>query len=140
MITVKFMVLMPANTESEAGVLPPTEIFELMIRYNEELAKAGVLLAAEGLLPSAKGAAVRFDDAEKRTVTDGPFTEAKEMIAGFWMLQTSSLEECLEWVKRAPLQGVTLQVRQVAEVDDLGPDFTPELREAEQQLRSSLGG
>jgi len=98
-----------------------------------------VLLAAEGLLPSSKGAAVRFDDAEKRTVLDGPFAEAKEMIAGYWLLQTSSLDECVEWVKRAPIQGVTIQIRQIAEADDLGPDFTPELREAEQQLRSSLG-
>ena len=134
----KFMVFMPANEESEAGALPPTEVFEAMSKFNEELAKAGVLLAAEGLAPTSKGARVRFDDATKRTVIDGPFTEAKELIAGFWMLQASSLEECLEWVKRAPIQGVTLQVRQVFELDDLGPGFTPELREAEQQLRTQL--
>jgi hypothetical protein len=136
---VKFMVFMPANEESEAGDMPPTELFEAMMKYNEELAKAGVLLAAEGLAPSSKGARVRFDDATQRTVIDGPFTEAKEMIAGFWMIQTSSLEECVEWVKRAPIQGVTLQIRQVAGMDDLGPEFTPELREAEQQLRNKLG-
>ena len=135
----KFMVLMPANAESEAGVMPPTEVFEAMMKYNEELAKAGVLLGAEGLTPSAKGAKVRFDDAERRTVIDGPFTEAKEMIAGFWLLECSSLEECLEWVKRAPIQGVTLEVRQIAGLDDLGPAFTPELRGAEQQLRSRIG-
>jgi hypothetical protein len=133
------MVLMPADPDTEAGVMPPPEVFEAMIKYNAELAKAGVLLGAEGLLSSDRGAAVRFDDAEKRTVLDGPFTEAKEMIAGFWLLQTSSLEECLEWVKRAPVQGVTLQIRQIAGPDDFGPEFTPELREAEQQVRSSLG-
>jgi len=136
---VKFMVFMPGDENSETGAMPPTEVFEAMGRYNEELAKAGVLLGAEGLHPTAKGAKVRFDDAERRTVLDGPFTEAKELIAGFWMLQASSLDEALEWVKRAPVQGVTLEVRQVFELDELGPEFTPELREAEQQLRAKLG-
>lgn len=136
----KFLVLIPGNAESEAGVMPPTELFVEMGAYNEQLAKAGVLLAAEGLKPTSAAAQVRFDDNERRTVIDGPFTEAKEIIAGYWLLQTSSLEEALEWVKRAPFGGgVTLDVRPVGSMDDLGPDFTAELREAEQQLRQQLG-
>ncbi|ACU77058.1 YCII-related protein [Catenulispora acidiphila DSM 44928] len=136
----KFMVFIPGNADSEAGIMPPTDLFEVMSAYNEQLAKAGVLLAAEGLTPTSAGAKVRFDDAERRTVVDGPFTEAKEIVAGYWLLQASSLEEALEWVKRAPFAGgLTLEVRPIASMDDLGPEFTPELREAEQQLRQQLG-
>jgi hypothetical protein len=136
----KFMVFMPGNADSEAGVMPPPEMFATMDAYNEQLSKAGVLLAAEGLKPTSAAAKVRFDDTERRTVIDGPFTEAKEIVAGYWMLQASSLQEALEWVKRAPLGGgVTLEVRPVFDLDDLGPEFTPGLREAEQQLRTQPG-
>lgn len=136
----KFIVFVPGNADSEAGAMPPTEMFAEMAAYNDRLAKAGVLLAAEGLKPTSAAAKVRFDDSERRTVLDGPFTEAKEIVAGYWVLQASSMEEALEWVKRAPFGGgVTLEVRPVASMDDLGPEFTPELREAEQQLRQQLG-
>ena len=135
----KFMVFVPGTADSAAGVMPPTELFEVMTAYNEQLATAGVLLAAEGLKPTSESAKVRFDDSERRTVLDGPFAEAKEIVAGYWLLQASSLQEALEWVKRAPLAGgVTLEVRPVFSPEDLGPEFTPELREAEQQLRSRL--
>jgi hypothetical protein len=136
----KFLVFVPGNAESEAGAMPPTDMFAAMSAYNDQLAKAGVLLAAEGLKPTSDAAKVRFDDNERRTVLDGPFTEAKEIVAGYWLLQASSLEEALEWVKRAPFGGgVTLEVRPIASMDDFGPEFTPELREAEQQLRQQLG-
>lgn len=135
----KFMVFIPGSAESEAGVMPPMELFEEMAAYNNQLAKAGVLLAAEGLKPTADGAKVRFDDGGRRTVLDGPFAEAKEIIAGYWMLQASSLQEALEWVKRAPFGGgVTLEVRAVGSMDELEVEFSPELREAQQQLRQQL--
>ena len=131
----KFMVFMPGNAESEAGVLPPPEIVSALTEYNEQLARAGVLLAAEGLKPTSAAAKVRFDDAERRTVLDGPFTETKELVAGYWLLQASSMREALEWVKRAPLSGgATLEVRPVFDLAELGPEFSTELREAEQQL------
>lgn len=137
----KFMVFIKGDADSEAGAMPPTDLFEEMTAYNEQLAKAGVLLAAEGLKPTLAAARVRFDDKERRTVIDGPFTESKEIIAGYWLLQASSLQEALEWVKRAPLSGgATLEVRPIFEMSELGPEFTPELREAEQQLREQLGG
>ncbi|WP_194894861.1 YciI family protein [Catenulispora pinisilvae] len=137
----KFMVFIKGDADSEAGAMPPTELFEEMTAYNEQLAKAGVLLAAEGLKPTLAAARVRFDDKERRTVIDGPFTESKEIIAGYWLLQASSLQEALEWVKRAPLSGgATLEVRPIFEMSELGPEFTPELREAQQQLREQLGG
>ncbi|MBS2533908.1 YciI family protein [Catenulispora sp. NF23] len=137
----RFMVFIKGDEGSEAGAMPPTDLFEEMIAYNEQLAKAGVLLAAEGLKPTQAGAKVRFDDKERRTVLDGPFTESKEVVAGYWLLQTSSLQEALEWVKRAPLSGgATLEVRPIFEMSELGPEFTPELREAQQQLREQLGG
>ena len=131
----RFMVLVPASEESEAGVMPSEAELAEMGRYNEELAKAGVMLAGEGLHPSSKGARVKFSGKE-RTVTDGPFTEAKELIAGFWLIQAKSKEEALEWVKRAPFDGgVEIEVRQVFEEDDFGEEFTPELREQEQRIR-----
>ena len=139
----RFMVIMKADEDTEAGVLPGTEILEAMGKYNEELVKAGVLLAAEGLHPSSKGARVRFHDGDRRTVVDGPFAEAKELVAGFWLIQVSSLDEAVEWVKRVPAVGVTkafeIEIRQVFEADDFGPALTPELREAEQQLRAQGG-
>jgi hypothetical protein len=131
----RFMVIVKANEDSEAGVLPDEKILTEMGKYNEELVKAGVLLAAEGLHPSSKGARVRFSGAN-RTVIDGPFAEAKELIAGFWLIQVKSKDEAIEWVKRAPFDGESeIEIRQVFEAEDFGPALTPELREAEERLR-----
>jgi hypothetical protein len=132
----RFMILVKANEDSEAGVLPSQEILTEMGKFNEELAKAGVLLAAEGLHSSSKGARVKFDGG-KRTVIDGPFAETKELIAGFWLWQVKSKEEAIAWLKRAPFDGGTeVEIRQVFEPDDFGPALTPELREAEERLRA----
>jgi hypothetical protein len=132
------MLLVKANEDSEAGVLPSEEMLAAMGRYNEELVKAGVLLAGEGLHPSSKGARVRFSGG-KTTVIDGPFTEAKELIAGFWLIQVRSRDEAIEWVKRVPFgEGEEIEVRQVFEADDFGPEFTPELREQEERLRAQI--
>jgi hypothetical protein len=131
----RFMLLVPASEESEAGVMPSAEILAEMGKYNEELANAGVLLAGEGLQPTSKGARVRFSGAE-RTVIDGPFTEAKELIAGYWLIEAKSLDEAIEWVKRAPFQESHVEIRQVFEVDDFGEELTPELREQEERLRA----
>jgi hypothetical protein len=134
----RFMLLVKANEDSEAGVLPSEEMLAAMGRYNEELVKAGVLLAGEGLHPSSKGARVRFSGG-KTTVIDGPFTEAKELIAGFWLIQVRSRDEAIEWVKRVPFgEGEEIEVRQVFEADDFGPEFTPELREQEERLRAQI--
>jgi hypothetical protein len=131
----RFMVLVPAGPESEAGEMPTTEQLEAMTKFNEELAKAGVMLAGEGLHPSSKGARVRFDGT-KRTVIDGPFTEAKELVAGYWIWDCASREEALEWLKRAPFDdGTVIELRQVFEADDFGDALTPELREAQVRLR-----
>jgi hypothetical protein len=133
----RFMVLVPGNSESEAGVMPPTELLEAMTKYNEELVKAGVMLAGEGLRPSSHGAKVRFDGAE-RTVVDGPFTEAKELVAGYWLWECASREEAIEWLKRAPFDGgVEIELREVHEADDFGEELTPELREANERLREA---
>jgi hypothetical protein len=131
----RFMVLVKASEQSEAGQLPSQELLEEMGRYNEELAKAGVMLAGEGLQPSSKGARVRFSGRE-RTVIDGPFAETKELIAGFWLIETKSLEEAIEWIKRAPMEDTELEIRQVFEADDFGDAMTPELREQEERLRA----
>ena len=132
----RFMILVKADEDSEAGIMPSQELLTEMGKYNEELVKAGVMLAGEGLHPSSKGARVRFSG-EKRTVIDGPFTEAKELIAGFWLIQAKSMEEAIEWVKRAPMGGDTeVEIRQVFEADDFGDEFTPELREQEERLRA----
>jgi hypothetical protein len=131
----RFMLLVPASEESEAGVMPSAEILTEMGKYNEELANAGVMLAGEGLQPTSKGARVRFSGAE-RTVIDGPFTEAKELIAGYWLIQAKSLDEAIEWVKRAPFQESHVEIRQVFETDDFGEELTPELREQEERLRA----
>jgi hypothetical protein len=134
------MVLMPANKDSEAGVLPDKKILTEMGKFNEELAKAGVLLAGEGLQASSKGARVKFSRG-KRTVIDGPFTETKELIAGFWLWQVKSMAEAIEWVKRIPNPTgaeVEIEIRQVFEAEDLGAEFTPELREQERRLRAQV--
>ncbi|WP_338178355.1 YciI family protein [Candidatus Dormiibacter inghamiae] len=132
----RFMVIVKANEESEAGVLPDQEILTEMGKYNEELTKAGVMLAGEGLHPSSKGARVRFEGG-RRTVTDGPFAETKELVAGFWLIEVKSKEEAIEWVKRAPFDGGTeIEIRQVFEADDFGDVMTPELREQEERLRA----
>jgi len=133
----RFMIIVKATEESEAGVLPSQEQLAEMGQYNEELAKAGVMLAGEGLQPSSKGARVHFSG-EKRTVTDGPFTESKELIAGFWLIQAKSKEEAIEWVKRCPNPhsvDSAIEIRQVFEAEDFGEEFTPELREQEERLR-----
>lgn len=132
----RFMVIGKATRESEKeGALPDPQLMAEMGRYNEELMKAGVLLALDGLHPSSKGARVRFSG-KSRTVIDGPFTEAKELIAGFSILQVKSLEEAIEWVKRAPFQDTEIEIRQVFETEDFGDSLTPELREQEERLRA----
>jgi hypothetical protein len=131
------MVLVKASPESEAGELPSTEMLAEMGKYNEELAKAGVMLAGEGLQPSSKGARVRFSGSE-RTVIDGPFTETKELIAGFWLWQVKSKEEAIEWLKRIPFKEGEVELRQVFEADDFGEEFTPELREQEERIRAQV--
>ena len=136
----RFMVLVKADTNSEAGVMPSEKLLADMGRYNEELMKAGVLLAGEGLHPSSRGARVKFSGA-KRTVVDGPFPETKDLVCGFWILQVKSREEAIEWVKRCPnpMEGETeLEIRQVFEADDFGAELTPELRASEQRMRDQL--
>jgi hypothetical protein len=134
----RFMVIVKATKDSEAGVLPSEKLLAEMGNFNEELVKAGVMLAGEGLQPSSKGARVRFSG-QKRTVMDGPFAETKELIAGFWLWQVNSLEEAIEWVKRCPnpFEGESeIEIRQVFEADDFGAEFTPELREQEERVRA----
>ncbi|HEV2982744.1 MAG TPA: YciI family protein [Vicinamibacterales bacterium] len=133
----RFMVIVKANKKSEAGILPDQKILAEMGKFNEQLVKAGVMLAAEGLQASSKGARVRFDGA-KRTVIDGPFSESKELIGGFWLWQVKSKEEAIEWLKRAPFDGEEVEIRQVFEADDFGADFTPELRAQEERLRAQV--
>jgi hypothetical protein len=132
------MIMIKANKDTEAGVLPDQKLLTDMGKYNEELVKAGVMLAGEGLQASSKGARVRFSGA-RRTVIDGPFTETKELIAGFWLWQVKSLEEAIEWVKRCPNptgEEAEIEIRQVFEAEDFGPALTPELREQEERLRA----
>ena len=134
----RVMVIVKANEDSEAGVLPDEKILTEMGKFNEELVKAGVMLAGEGLQSSSKGKRVRFDGA-KRTVIDGPFAETKELIAGFWMWQVKSMQDAVEWLKRAPFDGGTeVEIRQVFEAEDFGAEFTPELREQEERLRAQI--
>lgn len=136
----RVMVLVRSTAETEAGVLPTEEELAAMGRYNEELVKAGVMLAGEGLQPSSKGARVRFSG-ENRTVIDGPFIETRELIAGFWIWQVASMEEAIEWAKRCPNPTGSeseLEIRQVFEADDFGAEFTPELREQEERLRAQI--
>src|ERR687893_1819544 len=137
----RVMVIIKANEVSEAGVLPDEKMLTEMGKFNEELVKAGVMLAGEGLHPSSKGARVKFSGT-KRTVVDGPFAETKELIAGFWLIQVKSKEEAIEWVKRCPnpLDGeAEIEIRQVFEAEDFGAEFTPELRDQEQRLRAQMG-
>jgi hypothetical protein len=137
----RFMVIVKASKDSEAGVLPSRELLTEMGKFNEELAKAGVLIAGEGLHPSSRGARVKFSGA-KRTVTDGPFAETKELVAGFWLWQCKSLAEAIEWVKRCPNphdEEGEVEIRQVFEPEDFGGALTPELREQEERLRLQAG-
>jgi len=130
------MVIVKASKESEAGVLPSTEILQKMGKFNEELVKNGVMLAGEGLQATSKGKRVKFEG-EKRTVIDGPFTETKELIAGFWLWQVRSMEEAVEWLKRAPFEGGTeVEIRRVFETEDFGANATPEILEREARLRA----
>ena len=134
----RFMIIVKATKESEAGVMPSTKLLAEMGKFNEELVKAGVMLAGEGLQPSSKGARVKFSG-DKRTVIDGPFAETKELIAGYWLWQCKSKEEAIEWVKRCPNphEGESeIEIRQVFEAEDFGAEFTPELREQEERIRA----
>lgn len=136
----RFMLIVKATEDSEAGVMPSEELLAEMGRYNEELADAGILLAGEGLHPSSKGVRVKFSG-DERTVIDGPFAETKELIAGFWLIEVDSLEDAIEWVKRCPNphgDGGVIEIRQVFEADDFGDEFTPELREREERLRERI--
>ena len=131
----RVMVIVKADQESERGAIPSQQLLEDMTKYNEELVKAGVMLAGEGLLDSSRGKRVRFDAGGRRTVIDGPFSETKELVAGFWLWQVRSMDEAIEWLKRAPFDGgAEVEIRQVAEAEDFGDNFTPELREKEKQL------
>ena len=131
----RFMVLVPGSAEYEAGVMPSTEELAEMTRYNEELVKAGVMLSGEGLQPTSAGARVRFDGGE-RTVIDGPFTESKELVAGYWIWQCASREAAIDWLKRAPFDGgVEIELRPLFEAEDFGEQLTPELRDANDRLR-----
>jgi hypothetical protein len=134
----RFMVIVKANKDSEAGVLPDQKILAEMGKYNEELVKAGVMLAGEGLQASSKGARIRFEGPSKRTVIDGPFTETKELVAGFWLWQVKSKEEAIEWLKRAPFQQGEVELRQVFETEDFGEVMTPEMRAQEERLRATV--
>ena len=136
----RVMVIVKANEESEAGIMPSQELLSAMGDYNEELVKAGVMLAGEGLDRSAMGKRVRFEG-KNRTVIDGPFTETKELIAGFWLWQVKSMDEAVEWLKRAPFDGGTeVEIRRVFEADDFGEEFTPELREQEERVLAQATG
>ena len=133
----RFMMMVKADESTEAGLLPKEEELAAMGEYNEELVKSGVLLAGEGLHPSSSGIPVEYDGG-KRTVIDGPFAETKELIAGFWLIQVESRDEAIEWAKRVPFQGGQVEIRQVFEADDFGPEFTPELREQEERQRAEI--
>jgi hypothetical protein len=134
----RVMVIVKATEDTEAGVMPSTELLAEMGKYNEELVKAGVMLAGEGLAESAQGKRVRFDG-RKRTVIDGPFAETKELIAGYWLWQVKSMDEAVEWLKRAPFDGgAEVEIRRVFEAEDFGEEFTPELREKEERLWAQL--
>jgi hypothetical protein len=136
----RFLVIVKANKESEAGVMPTEKMLAEMGQFNEELVKAGVMQAGEGLQPSSKGKRIRFDGAQ-RTVIDGPFAETKELVAGFWIFKTKSLAEAIDWVKKAPFDGGTeIEVRPIFEAEDFGARLTPELREREERLRAQIAG
>jgi hypothetical protein len=134
----RFMVIVKSNEDTENGVMPTEQELAEMGNYNEELVKAGVMLAGEGLHPSSKGARVRFDKDGNTTVIDGPFAETKELVAGFWILEVSSREEVIEWIRKAPFKDDEIEIRQVFSADDFGDAFTPELREQEDRLRATV--
>jgi hypothetical protein len=134
----RFMVIVKASEASENGVLPTEQELAEMGAYNEQLVKAGVMLAGEGLHPSSKGVRLRYDEDGKSTVVDGPFAETKELIAGYWVLQVSSREEVVEWLKRAPFREGEVEIRQVFEAEDFGEAYTPEVREQEDRLRATI--
>jgi len=135
----RFMVIVKANKDSEAGVLPDAKILTDMTKFNEELVKAGVMLAGEGLQPSSKGVRVKFGPGNKKTVIDGPFAETKELIAGFWLWQCKSRDEAIEWLKRAPFGGgEEIEIRQVFEADDFGANLTPETRAREERIARQI--
>ena len=133
----RFMVIVKADKNSEAGAMPTEKMLTEMGKFNEELAKAGVMLAGEGLHPSSKGVRVKFADG-KQSVIDGPFAETKELIAGFWLWQVKSLDEAIEWLKRAPFEETEVEIRRVFEAADFGDEFTPELREQEERVRAQV--
>ncbi|CAN5886294.1 YciI family protein [soil metagenome] len=133
----RVMVLIKANKDSERGVLPDEKMLTDMGKFNEELVKAGVMQAGDGLHPSSKGKRVKFSGG-KRTVIDGPFAETKELVAGFWLWQVKSLDEAIEWIKRAPLDETEIEIRPLFEAEDFGAEFTPELRKQEERLRAQI--
>jgi hypothetical protein len=138
----RVMVMIKANEQSEAGEMPSQELLEQMTDYNEELVKAGVMLSGEGLHPSSRGVRVEFSGSDRKVI-DGPFTETKELLAGYWVLQVKSLDEAIEWVKRIPNpdnQDAVVEIRPVGEAEDFGDELTPELRERDQQLRAQIEG
>src|SRR5574342_40366 len=140
-MNMRFMILIKATEDSEAGVMPSRQLLTEMGKFNEELVKAGVMLAGEGLHPTSRGARVRFSG-DKRTVIDGPFAETKELIAGYWLWQVKSKQEAIEWVKRCPnphVEDCEIEIRQVFEAADFGAEFTPELRQQEERLRAQIG-
>ena len=133
----RFVMMVKATPDSETGVMPTEAELAEMGRFNEELVKAGVMLAGEGLHPTSKGARIRYDG-DKRTVIDGPFAEAKELVAGFWIIRVGSREEAIEWARRVPIREGEVEIRQVFEAEDFGEEFTPELREAEERMRAQI--
>jgi hypothetical protein len=134
----RFMVIVKASDESESGRMPTEAEFAEMGAYNDELVKAGVMLSGEGLLPSSTGVRLRYDKDGRSTVVDGPFAETKELIAGFWLLEVSSREEAVEWLRKAPFKGGEVEIRQVAQAEDFGDAYTPELREQEDRQRAAI--
>ncbi len=134
----RFMLQVRADRDSEAGVLPDKDMFAAMVRFNEEMVNAGVMLAADGLHPSSNGARVSFAGA-KRTVTEGPFPDPSELIAGFWIIKVELKQQAIDWAKRVPFLGGMIEIRQIFEAEDFGPALTPELREAEDRMRAQLG-
>lgn len=134
----RFMVIVKADKDSEAGVMPSEQLLADMNNYNQELANAGVMLAGEGLHPSSKGARVKFNGKNNPTVIDGPFAETKELVAGFWLWKCNSREEAVEWLKKAPFESGEVEIRQIFEAEDFGEEFTPELRAQEERIRAQV--
>jgi hypothetical protein len=138
-MTMRFMVIVKADKNSEAGIMPSTELLTAMGKFNEEMVKAGVMLAGEGLHPSSRGARIKYSGRE-RAITNGPFSGTNDLVCGFWLIQTESLDEAIEWMKRAPFDGGSeIEIRQVFDAEDFGEALTPELRDQEQRLRAQAG-